>query len=105
MAALKFALPFTMQPALRLFLSAAGELTLPKALQESLHLHTGIPLLVSVEDNRLHLQPMNAAYLADLRGSLKEEGPDLTLSLLHQEKQEEQNLEEQKLKRFRLYRR
>ncbi len=94
-----------MQAAPRLFLSSAGELHLPKEVQESLHLHAGMPLLVSVEDNRLCLQPMNAAYLAHLRGSLKEEESHFNLALLHGEKEGEQNLEEARLKRFRLHRR
>ncbi len=94
-----------MQPLPRLSLNADGELVLSKALQESLQLHAGMPLLVSVEDNRLCLQPMNSAYLANLRGSLKETESHITLALLHEEKAAEQTLEEAKLKRFRLHHR
>ena len=94
-----------MQPLPRLSLNAAGEIVLSKALQESLHLHAGMPLLVSVEDNRLCLQPMNGAYLENLRGRLKEDESPFTLALLHEEKVAEQTLEEAKLKRFRLHRR
>jgi hypothetical protein len=94
-----------MQPLPRLSFNAAGEIVLSKALQEALHLHAGMPLLVSVEDNRLCLQPMNAGYLAGLCGSLKEAESAFTLAALHTEKGADQILEDQKRKRFQLHRR
>ncbi len=90
-----------MQPLPRIFLTSAGEIRLPKDLQESLQLHTGTPFLVSVEDNRLCLQPMNRAYFSSLRGSLKEADAALTLEALHEEKQAEQSLEERRIKSFK----
>jgi len=52
-------------------MSSKGQVVIPAELREKIGIDAGTRMAVRIEDDHLVLEPINAAYIRSLRGSLK----------------------------------
>jgi len=52
-------------------MSSKGQVVIPAELREKLGIDAGTRMAVRIEDDHLVLEPINAAYIRSLRGSLQ----------------------------------
>jgi len=81
-----------MQPTMTT-VSSKGQLVIPKEIRESLDIRPGTRIAMTVEDNRIILQPANFRLIEKLCG-LTAGGPSMTDELLAERRAEHQRTEE-----------